>query len=376
MSPSPSPPPEDDQRLQENVFPFPLDPVLQFMQQQQQQQRTDVEPESPEQQTNADSDLLSATDRRAPEQQASTSPVYVAPLSLMPVFPELRTRLQAKLALDSVAMNYLDELAEASSLQEMHYINGAAVMKIEQMLRLSESAAARHKQWVFSESLKEKATSTTRILLVSPKLPAYRGTGIQDVVYKMLKNSHSSHLPKDEDQHNVKIVKKHIRDTSTLFRNSMKAKLGAFLDPKSQASKNIVDVCASVVSPIDGVEPTLAMLTRFAFIRWHIDQYKDHTYVSKEGFWMKVDHTLRTFAVTYKSQAELDAAFALLYNKEKHRGDPADSAIQTQDPSKVPDWVEAIYKASKEVQNSTDLDDDPAETHGQKPTKRKRTDAA
>ncbi|TRM61675.1 hypothetical protein BD626DRAFT_537861 [Schizophyllum amplum] len=285
----------------------------------------------------------------------------ILPLSLKPVYPMIRQRLQTMFNLDQVAMAHVDELAEASSLQEMNLINGAALFKIEQSIRETESLAARRKEWVFTEALKEQASMVARVALLSDSIEAYRGSNFEDIIF----------LPMDEDQPNVKIVKKHIGTALTLFRSTIKTKLSACLDRNNKASENIADVCAAICSPVN-VQPTLAMLIRFAFIRWHARQYKDHEYVSGAGFWPKVDHTLRTWAVTFKTKLELDRAFTELYNEDKQKFDgPEKSSVHVQAPHQIPEWVAQIHNAVKAVHNTVSLDDDPAAYQGRK---RKRAD--
>ncbi|KAL1758461.1 hypothetical protein FB107DRAFT_246884 [Schizophyllum commune] len=328
-----------------------------------------------------------------------------------PFFAGLPTYVKTvaqEMGLDAVKWGrYLSRLQGASSHGELLTFNALLAMKLaEEALQLRMSDA--EKRWAFTRGLRKNATNCARIFVTSPRASAYRPKNAADTVYNVMLLLKFGDMPSASNLDAQDEVKEHITKKLSDHRHVFKDKCELSLQPNSPL-RNIANLTEAIVSTTTGVKPTLALLMRVAFIRWHVLQYADAleqkaakeaaageragqgTLTSAEkptampkkqkavgdAFWKKVDHSLQKMKVEATSTKHMDLTFTEIYEMDKvEYGRPEDTKVVLQDARDCPSHINAIFDAARDVTNVQSLDDDPLEdliNDDVPPAKRRRT---
>ncbi|KAI5888158.1 uncharacterized protein SCHCODRAFT_01174222 [Schizophyllum commune H4-8] len=238
----------------------------------------------------------------------------------------------------------LEEYRRTDSVLEAAYIIACAVAKLQQVL---ERGPALRPRFQMTAELENTARRYAKLFLFSPRITAYRGNNAAELVIRAMRANNVPDMP-DPSGHDDDLLASFIRGELTTFRSQIKAKVFHSLD-HSCAYHNVADLTASIIQSENAARPTVQMFMRFAFLRWHAENYADHS-----DWWQAVDDTLLEYKRTL-SQPELEVTFNRHYQDDvgsphdptnaKH---PIRSSVRAVEPSSIPRWIQQIFDLAKE----------------------------
>ncbi|KAJ7202408.1 hypothetical protein GGX14DRAFT_399571 [Mycena pura] len=133
-------------------------------------------------------------------------------------------------------------------------------------------------------------------------------------------------LPNEKDAGHNNIVLRAVRDKLTYFRNVLKSKIKQSLKNAS-STRNIASLANAIISKLDGIEVTLQLYMRIAYLRFCMVNYGT---LSDDAFWIKADQTLYAWQRAAGTQTELSQILSHVYHEDTVKyGKPEDTECTT-----------------------------------------------
>ncbi|KAL1727789.1 hypothetical protein EV714DRAFT_275232 [Schizophyllum commune] len=354
----------------------------------------------------------SGNDHATTEDHASLNPLGSQASYFDPFFsslPAFVVKVADEMGLDQVKWSgHLSRLASSASYGELLAFNALLTMKAtEEMIKSKINDAV--KSWVLTDGLKKVAINQARVFLLSPRASAYRPKNAADAVYNGMLRMNIPDLPPASNTSGQAKVKEIITRKLSDQRYRIKDVTTLSLQPGSSL-RNIACLTSALTDNVNGVEPSLALCVRVAFIRWHVCQYaqalekkaladaekvrlaaaepqdaggSDATpstmanapmktdsstnlgkrqKAANDAFWKTVDYTLQTMMHQYETAEDMDVAFTTIYEEDKAEfGKPEEVSVAIQAPRDCPPHVNIMFDAARDVTNVQSLDEDPLE---------------
>ncbi|KAF8070146.1 hypothetical protein FPV67DRAFT_1623661 [Lyophyllum atratum] len=238
----------------------------------------------------------------------------------------------------------LDLFCSNPSAEERSAMLYAAVLETRDIVKQSQKI----EQWQVSEGLKKSIRSYTQAHLLSPTTTSYRGNGPEHIL-KAMRELNVRDLPPEKEVTHVKAILAVIKTTLTSFRNVVKDKIKASLEPDSP-TRNIADLTHAIVNNTP-VKATAQHYIRIAFLRWHVLKYES---LSDNEWWPRVDKTLDGWRSKLKDATEIAGAFNNMYQQDiQAYGDPANTSHTVIEPRDVVPWIKTVNTHAGNVQGKT-----------------------
>ncbi|KAF4584013.1 hypothetical protein EYR40_002511 [Pleurotus pulmonarius] len=222
----------------------------------------------------------------------------------------------------------------------------AEVVEIVDIIK--QKAQQRVEEWKVSENLKKSITTFAKGIILSPTITMYRGNGPAEKVLHAMQTLGIRDMPHPDDLSNMQKVLTEIRHQLTIARNLVKTRICDSIEEDS-ATRNIGDLAMALTAGTP-IQPTVQLLVRLAFLRWHAVSYAS---LDETQWWPRVDDTLKTWRSTCPTELLLTKAFNKMFDDNKLTyGNPTESELQMVNIRDLPNIQSAIDREASKLDTS------------------------
>ncbi|KAJ7198299.1 hypothetical protein GGX14DRAFT_573537 [Mycena pura] len=240
----------------------------------------------------------------------------------------------------------LDQFCQTSSAEERQVLLYAQILQLNARLKDNEKVDTHYTiPAVLETSIKLYAIA----FLLCHRTVAFRGSNAASHILNAMREESVKGLPNEKDVGHNNIVLRALRDKLTYFRNILKSKIKQSLKNGS-STRNIASLTNAIISKLDGIEPTLQLYMRIAYLRFCMINYGD---LSDDAFWIKADQTLHAWQRAADTQTELSQILSHVYHEDTAMyGKPEDTEYTTVDLSSLAAWQVTLGRHAAKVQAS------------------------
>ncbi|THU88820.1 hypothetical protein K435DRAFT_781892, partial [Dendrothele bispora CBS 962.96] len=189
--------------------------------------------------------------------------------------------LKEQFELDTAASTEVDKYC-GLSLEERLLLHFVVGLKHAQILK---KTANKSEDYKIPSALLTSLRSHAFMLLLSPKLVAYRGN-IAKATVDAMREIGVSDIPAPHELGKLKIIQKAINDYLTDCRYQIKDKIAGDLKKKQKNRSNVATLTSKIIGE-KSVTMTLALYRRISFLRFVAESYPED--FKGDGFWVKAD---------------------------------------------------------------------------------------
>ncbi|KAF7351015.1 hypothetical protein MSAN_01663800 [Mycena sanguinolenta] len=229
----------------------------------------------------------------SPQSQPDATPADATPnpfigtsSSIIPQTERLKNfgeRALKRIKLSDESQAEFRQYIETSSLDERHALQFIHTLQVEDLL--NKEAEERNSAWKPSKALAKTLREYIWTLLLLPNIQYYAGT-VENAVISAARSNKVKGLPAANSNESPELVKWLGREFS-IFRSDMKSAVKASIEDGSEFC-NIANLAEELLQHAPGVNHTLGLYHRLAFIRRHLRMFNH----SIHDFWPKIDEEL------------------------------------------------------------------------------------